>query len=191
MIYGYARVSTEEQNLEAQIQELKRYGCDKIYKEKVTGASIGARKVLKQMIEDAQAGDKIVFTKLDRYARNLLDALEMMEHLKQKQVGVVMLDIQVDTSTPAGELVFRVFASVAEFELKRQKERQRAGIELARMRGVYKGRPRRYTDSHEGLQHAIDLFKKRDENKMTVNKICKITKISRSTLYRAIRKEDE
>jgi DNA invertase Pin-like site-specific DNA recombinase len=190
VIYGYARVSTVDQELEAQILELQRYGVDKIYQEKVTGTKLDERKVLRQLIDDAQPGDKIVFTKLDRFARNLLDALKLMEELKAKQVDVVMLDMNVDTSTPAGELIFRIFAAVAEFEVKRLKERQRAGIELAKKRGVYKGRPRTYTDKHKGMQHALKLAKERDQNGLTIREICEITKVSRAALYRELQKEN-
>jgi DNA invertase Pin-like site-specific DNA recombinase len=98
---------------------------------------------------------------------------------------------RVDTSTAIGKLMITVLSGIAEFEADMNRERQREGIELAKQRGVYKGRPKTYTVRHKGLAHAVELFRKRDENKLTVDAICEMTSVSRATLYRTIREQDQ
>jgi DNA invertase Pin-like site-specific DNA recombinase len=93
----------------------------------------------------------------------------------------------VDTGTAIGKLMVTVLAVVAEFEVGMIKEIQLEGISLAKERGIYKSRPYIYTDKHRGLQFALQLFKDRDNNRLTVNEISEITKISRATLYRTVR----
>lgn len=191
MIYGYARVSTKDQKLSVQIEQLKGYGVDTIVKEKVSGKSIGCRAGFKSLLELVQEGDTIVVTKLDRFARSTKDALETIEYLNEKGVGLVILNfggMNVDTTTPTGKLMITMFSAVAEFELGINKERQREGIAKAKERGVYKGKPKKYTDRHAGLRHALELYQNRDENKLTVKKIAEITGISEATIYREVRK---
>jgi DNA invertase Pin-like site-specific DNA recombinase len=191
VIYGYARVSTRDQKLKQQVEQLKKYGCEKIFHEKVSGLSVDNRKEFRKLLSTVQAGDKIVVCKLDRFARSLRDALNVMEELREKGVGLVILNMvggELDTSTPNGKLMFNILASVAEFEVDLMKERQREGIEQAKKRGVYKGRPKKYTNEHAGLQHALELYKNRDNNKLTIREISQITNISESTIYRAVRK---
>ncbi len=93
---------------------------------------------------------------------------------------------KVGTGTAIGKLMITVLSGIAEFEADMIKERQLEGIEEAKKRGVYKGRPAKYTEKHRGLQHALELFHKRESNKLTVKAIEEITKISRATLYRAV-----
>ncbi|UII58156.1 recombinase family protein (plasmid) [Cytobacillus spongiae] len=187
MLYGYGRVSSKGQNLQAQIEQLKVYGCEKIYKEKVSGRSLEKREQFTKLIRTVQSGDKIVVTKLDRFARSTKDALNTIDLLNNKGVSLVVLNMGgdiLDTSTPIGKLMVTVLAGISEFEADMIKERQIEGIERAKERGVYKGRPKTYTDKHKGLEHALELIKNRNENKMTVNQISEITGISRATLYR-------
>lgn len=191
MIYGYARVSTKEQKLDVQIEQLKAYGVDTIVKEKVSGKDIGSRAGFKALLERVKEGDTIVVTKLDRFARSTRDALETIEYLNSKGVGLVILNfggMNVDTTTPTGKLMITMFSAVAEFELGINKERQREGIAKAKERGVYKGRPKRYTANHAGLAHALELYQNRDKNGLTVKKIADITNISEATIYREARK---
>ena len=191
MIYGYARVSTKEQKLDVQIEQLKAYGVDTIVKEKVSGKDICSRTGFKSLLEQVKEGDTIVVTKLDRFARSTKDALETIEYLNNKGVGLVILNfggMNVDTTTPTGKLMITMFSAVAEFELGINKERQREGIAKAKERGVYKGRPKRYTANHAGLVHALELYQNRDNNGLTVKKIAAITNISEATIYREARK---
>ena len=190
MIYGYGRVSSKGQDLTAQLKQLTDYNCDKIYKEKISGRSKENRQEFNKLLETVKKGDTIVVTKLDRFARSTKDALNTIELLNEKEVNLVVLNMggdKVDTSTAIGKLMVTVLAGIAEFEADMIKERQLEGIAEAKKRGVYKGRPSTYTDKHKGLQHAIELFNDRDNNGMTVKEIEEITKISRATIYRAVK----
>ena len=192
MKYGYARVSSLGQNLSAQINQLNDNGCEVIYKEKVSGRKKDNREEFNKLLETVQAGDTVVVTKLDRFARSTKDALSTIELLNQNDVSLIVLNMggdKVDTSSAIGKLMITVLSGIAEFEADMIKERQLEGIELAKQRGVYKGRPHKYTDKHKGLQHALELFHNRNTNKMTVNEIADITKISRATLYRAVKEQ--
>lgn len=188
MKYGYARVSSVGQNLDVQIKQLQEYGCGKIYKEKVSGRT-KERKELQAMLKLATKGDTIVVPKLDRLARSTRDALTIIDDLNNREIALVILNMGgdvVNTSTAIGKLLITVLSGIAEFEADMTKERQAEGIAEAKLRGVFKGRPKKYTEKHSGLNHAVDLFVNRDTNKYTVKQICEITKIGRSTLYREL-----
>jgi DNA invertase Pin-like site-specific DNA recombinase len=189
-IYGYARVSTTHQDINLQIEELKRYGCETIFQEHVSGKNAEDRREFQKLLSIVRKGDKIVFTKLDRFARSTIDALNIAQELKDKGVAMVVLNfggMQVDVSTPTGKLFLTQLAAFAEFEREIMLERQRAGIERAKKAGKYKGRIRKYHDKHAGLKHALHLRKTTD---MTVQEICDITGVSRSALYRALKDEE-
>lgn len=193
MKYGYARVSSAGQNLTTQIKQLQEAGCDKIYKEKVSGRKKEDREQFNLLLETVQKGDTIVVTKLDRFARSTKDALNTIEFLNRKNVSLIVLNMggdKIDTGTAIGKLMITVLSGIAEFEADMIKERQLEGIEEAKRRGVYKGRPKKYTENNKGLQHALELFKNRDKNKLTVNEITAITKISRATLYRVVKEQE-
>ncbi|MFT8322947.1 MAG: recombinase family protein [Bacillus sp. (in: firmicutes)] len=190
MKYGYARVSSTGQDLTAQVNALKDAGCEKIFKKKVSGRDKNKRPQFQKLLETVQEGDTIVVSKLDRFARSTKDALATIDQLKEKSVGLIVLNVsgeKLDTTTSTGKLMVTVLSAVAEFEADMIRERQLEGIELAKQRGVYKGRPHTYTDKHKGLQHALELYRDRDNNGLTVNAIAEITKISRATIYRAVR----
>ncbi|MFE7078655.1 recombinase family protein [Priestia megaterium] len=192
MKYGYARVSSVGQNLSAQIRQLEEVGCDLVFKEKVSGRKKEDREQFNILLEKVQKGDTIVVTKLDRFARSTKDALSTIEYLNNKGVSLIVLNMggdKVDTGTAIGKLMITVLSGIAEFEADMIKERQLEGIEEAKKRGVYKGRPAKYTEKHRGLQYAIELFHNRDTNKLTVKEIEEITKISRATLYRAVKEQ--
>lgn len=191
-VYGYARVSTDHQDINLQIDELNKYGCDVIYQEKVSGKNADDRQELQKLLSTVQPGDKIVFTKLDRFARSTVDALNIASELNQKGVAMVVLNfggMQVDVSTPTGKLMLTMFAGFAEFEREIMLERQRAGIARAKAHGKYKGRVKKYHDKHKGMQYAVKLAKEREQNRMSIKEICEITQVSRSALYRELRKE--
>ncbi len=188
VIYGYSRVSSASQPLDTQVQALKEYGCEKIFREKVSGRTL-QRHQFQKLLETVMRDDAIVVTKLDRFARSTKDALSTIDTLNKKGVSLVVLNMGgdvVNTSTPIGKLMITVLAGIAEFEADMIKERQLEGIAAAKERGIYKGRPKTYGASHKGLQHALKLFESRGQTKMTVDEICEITKISRSSLYRAM-----
>ncbi|WP_044639743.1 recombinase family protein [Risungbinella massiliensis] len=190
-VYGYARVSTDHQDINLQVDELNKYGVDVIYQEKVSGKSIDDRHELKKLIDTVQSGDKIVFTKLDRFARSVIDARNIAESLHQKGVAMVVLNfsgMQVDVSTPTGKLMLTMFAGFAEFEREIMLERQRAGIARAKAQGKYQGRVKKYHDKHKGMNYAVKLAKEREQNGMSIKEICEITQVSRSALYRELEK---
>lgn len=187
MKYGYARVSSAGQNLDAQINQLNDVKCEKIFKEKVSGRQKEGRQQLRTLLEMVREGDSIVVTKLDRFARSTRDALSTIEELNEKGVTLIVLNMggdRVDTSTAIGKLMITVLSGIAEFEADMIRERQLEGIQEAKKRGVYKGRPKKYTEKNPSLNHAISLFNNRSINGMTVKEIEEVTKVSRATIYR-------
>jgi DNA invertase Pin-like site-specific DNA recombinase len=157
--YGYARVSTEDQSLEAQRAALQAAGCDLIIEEKASGKDVEGRPKLALLIEVLGAGDQLIVTKLDRLARSTLNMLELVEQIGRKGAGLRSLaETWCDTTTPAGRLIITVFGGVAQFERERMKERQREGIAEAKKRGAFKGGTKRFDNetirklSAEGLR---------------------------------------
>lgn len=191
MKYGYARVSSKGQDLTVQLNALNEIGCEVVFKEKVSGRKKDDRTEFNKLLETVKEGDTIVVTKLDRFARSTRDALNTIDELDKRGVAIIVLNMGgevVDTNNKMGKLMITILSGIAEFEADMIKERQLEGIALAKERGVYKGRPNTYTDKHKGLQHALELFNDRENNKKTVKEIEQITGISRATIYRAVRK---
>lgn len=191
--YGYARVSSKQQSLSTQLNKLSEYGIEmgNIFQEKVSGRKKEEREQFNKLLNKVETGDVIVVTKLDRFARSTKDALNTISLLEDKGVGLVVLNMggqKVDTTSPIGKFMITMLSGVAEFEADMIRERQLEGISEAKERGVYKGRPKKYTDKNKKLQHALDLFYNRDNNKMTVNEIEEVTDVSRATIYREVRK---
>ena len=140
MLIGYARTSTIEQGagLEAQERDLKAAGVDKVYAEQTS--AIGPRRGLEHAIEFARDGDILVVTRLDRLARSVANACDIVERLRTKGVALRVLAMGLDTSTPTGRLMLNMLASVAQFEREVMLERQREGIAKAKSEGRYRGR---------------------------------------------------
>ena len=136
-LIGYARVSTGGQSLEVQLRALAE--CNKVFQEKVSGAS-DDRPQLALLLDYVKEGDVVMVTKLDRLARNTRHLLEISEFLQHKQVALRILNLGIDTSTPTGKLMLTMIGAIATFERELMLERQAEGIELAKRRGVYKGR---------------------------------------------------
>lgn len=138
-IIGYARVSTEGQELTAQLEQLNVAGVDKVFQEKVSGVKQD-RPQLAAMLEHLREGDTVVVCKLDRIARSTKHLLEIVETLEKKQVSFKVLNINLDTSTPTGKLMLSMLAAIGQFEREMMLERQREGIRIAKEQGAYKGR---------------------------------------------------
>ena len=134
-LVGYARVSSSGQSLDVQIDKLTQFGCQKIYKEKLTGMDQN-RPALLQCLDYVREGDTLVITKLDRMARSALHLGQIAEKLETKKVNFIVLDQNIDTSTPHGKLMFNMLASFAEFENGIRKERQAEGIKKAIQKGL-------------------------------------------------------
>ncbi|OAN99203.1 resolvase [Sphingomonadales bacterium EhC05] len=139
---GYARVSSAGQSLEIQQEQLAQVGCEKLFSEKQSGTSTSNRMALQDALEWLREGDTLVVTRLDRLARSGKDLHDIIDKLSRKKVSFQCLQQgAVDTTTSMGKLVLGILGAVAEFETDIRKERQRDGIEKAKLRGVYKGRP--------------------------------------------------
>lgn len=141
-IVGYARVSSAGQCLDVQQEQLVNAGCEKLFAEKQSATSTDNRMALQEALEWLREGDTLVVTRLDRLARSGKDLHNIIHQLSAKKVSFQCLQQgAVDTTTSMGKLVLGILGAVAEFETDIRKERQREGIEKAKKRGVYKGRP--------------------------------------------------
>ncbi len=140
MRYGYARVSTGEQDLTLQQDALRRAGCDVIRAEKVSGTSRDGRKELETLLQFVRDGDVIVVTRIDRLARSIADLQDIVRMLRMKNVALQATEQNVDTSTAAGKAFFDMLGVFAEFETNLRKERQLEGIARAKAEGKYRGR---------------------------------------------------
>ncbi|OJY02555.1 MAG: resolvase [Rhizobiales bacterium 63-22] len=183
LLLGYARVSTDDQDLTNQRAELKAAGCTRIFAEKVTGAH-AKRPELARMLDHLRAGDVVTVTRLDRLARNTRDLLDIAEHLNAKGAGLRSLaEPWADTTSPAGRMVLTVFAGIADFERALIASRTSAGRTAAMARGVRFGR--RPTLTPEKLAHARRLI---DEGHMA-SEAAELLGVHRATLWRALRKK--
>lgn len=180
MLIGYARVSTEDQNLALQRSALKGAGCKRVYEEKVSGANRD-RPELVRMLDQLRAGDVVVVSRLDRLARSTRDLLELAEELKRAEAGLRSLyEPWADTTSPAGRMVLTIFAGIAEFERELIHERTHSGRVAAKARGVRFGRPPKLTADQ------IALAKRLIGEGTSIPGAAKILNIHRSTLYRAL-----
>ncbi|MEM6942297.1 MAG: recombinase family protein [Pseudomonadota bacterium] len=179
MIIGYARVSTEGQTLDAQRDALEAAGCARLYEDKASGGGRD-RPGLDRMLEALRPGDVVVVAKYDRLARSLKDLLAIVETIGAAGAGFRSLAEDIDTTTPAGRLVFHVFASIAEFERARIAERTREGLAAARARGRIGGRPRALSPDQ-----AAEVRRMRDEEGRRVAEIARLFRVSSKTIRRA------
>jgi DNA invertase Pin-like site-specific DNA recombinase len=182
MLIGYARTSTVEQGagLEAQLRDLKAYGCEEQYQEQVS--SVGDRDQLDAAIKSLRSGDKLVVTKLDRLARSVRHLGELLETLEARGAGLVILSMggqQVDTTTATGKMMLNVMAAVAQFEREMMLERQKEGIEKAKSEGKYTGRK-------PTAMAKADSVKALLATGMSKTKVCEQVGISRASLYRIL-----
>lgn len=185
MIYGYARVSSKDQNLATQIEKLNEFGVNEIISEKISGI-VPKKTKLDALLSNLKENDTLVVTRMDRLGRNTVQLLQLVEELQEKNVDLVILNMGIDTRTPTGKFFLTVMAGFSELDRTMIKEKQRAGIQLAKKKGLYKGRPKKYTKNHDGIKHALELRKSTNK---TVKEISKITRISQATLYRRFREE--
>src|SRR3984885_1630065 len=140
-LYGYARVSTLDQNLGIQRAALKAAGCDVIRAEKASGIRRDGRTNLQVLLDFLRPGDSLVITRIDRLARSLKDLQDIVHELTAKGVALRATEQPIDTSTAAGKAFLDMLGVFAEFETNLRRERQLKGISAAKARGVYKGRP--------------------------------------------------
>lgn len=190
MIYGYARVSSTDQNLQRQLEQLKKENCNKIFKEKVSGKNIQDREQLKKLLNTVTTGDTVVISSLDRLSRNYNDIKHLYnEIVKVKQCKLVVLDMPIlnnsnDTllNNFMNELILNVLAFVSENERQKIRERQKQGIEIARANGKYKGRaycmtPATFLRQYERVQNGL----------IRVAPLCRELGISKQTYYNYVK----
>ena len=178
MKLGYARVSTDDQNLDSQIAVLKEAGADHIYTDIISGSK-SQRKGLAELLKFARSGDSIIVYKLDRLGRSLKELLILIEDLKSKGINLIITSQSIDTSTPAGRAMFQMFGMIAEFERELIKERTMIGLKAARARGRFGGRPKLLTkEKQENLKTIYNT------KQVSINEICNMFNITKPTLYR-------
>lgn len=178
MLIGYARVSTQDQNPELQVDALRRAGCDRLYVEKASGAQRD-RPELKAALASVSAGDTIVVWKLDRVARSLSQLIATFDDLDQRGIGLRSLTEAIDTTTSGGKLVFHIFGALAEFERSIIRERTVAGLIAAKARGRLGGRPKAL--SAADIDVAKVLLR---DGTLTVSAVARRLGVTVSTLYR-------
>ena len=184
MKLGYARVSTQDQNLEMQLDALGKAGCEKVFQEKASGMK-SDRPQLAAMQQVLREGDVIYIYKLDRLGRSLNHLLELTSDFEKRGIGLVSINDHIDTTTAQGRLIFNIFASLAEFERDLIRERTRSGLEAARARGRKGGRTRGISkEAEKTAMLAQTLY---NERKLGVNEIAADLKISKMTLYKYLR----
>lgn len=180
MIYGYARISTKDQNLDFQIQALKQAGAQKIFTDEISGL-IFDRSGLNLIFAGLREGDTFMVWKLDRLARSVKNLIDLVKEIKERGANFKSLTDNIDTSTPAGKFFFHVMAALAEMERELIIERTQAGLLAARKRGVIGGRKRLMTDSK--IINASKLY----AAGTSVKSIAQDLGVSVPTLYRALR----
>lgn len=183
-IFGYARVSTESQNLDRQVDALKKYGVDHIYNEKMTGTKKD-RPELSKMLDRMTEGDTVVIESLSRLGRSTKDLIELTEIFHSKGVNLVSLKESIDTNTSTGKLLFTLMSAIAQFERDVIVDRTREGLNSARSRGKTGGRPKINSDS---IKKAAKLYNTRQ---YSIREIEELTGVKKSTLYRNCRRFDE
>ena len=184
MKYGYARVSTTDQKLDNQIDLLKSAGADKIFREKYTGTTT-QRPEFQKLLNELEANDTLIVTKLDRFARNTTEALELIQKLFKQNIKVNILNMGVIDNTPTGQLIFTIFSAFAQFERDLIVTRTQEGKMYAREHdpNFREGRPRTYSD--EQIQLAYELR----QQGMTYKMIARKTGISERTQQRRFKEQ--
>jgi DNA invertase Pin-like site-specific DNA recombinase len=177
MLLGYARVSTQDQKPELQLDALRLAGCEKLFTEKASGAQ-RERPQLQAALDYMRQGDALVVWKLDRLARSLKQLIETVEELEQRGIGFRSLTESIDTTTSGGRLVFHIFAALAEFERSIIRDRTRAGLDAARARGRVGGRPSALSEKDRVIVAAL----LRDPS-LTVKEIAQRLDVAPSTIY--------
>src|SRR5438067_8419730 len=181
-LYGYARVSTLEQDLTLQRAALKAAGCKVIRAEKASGSRRDGRTELQVLLDFVQPGDTLVVTRIDRLARSMKDLQDIVHELKTKGVALRATEQPVDTSTAAGKAFLDMLAVFAEFETNLRRERQLEGIGAAKARGVYKGR--------KPSIDPAEVRRLRDEERLGPSAIARRLGIGRASVYRVLGGED-
>lgn len=182
MKIGYARVSTDDQNLDRQIDALKKAGCERIYQEKISSAKYN-RPELGRMIDALREGDIVIVVELTRLGRTVSNLISIVESIHSIGAHLISLgEPWMNTKSAQGELLFHIFASFAEFEREMTRQRIKDGLHVARSRGRKGGRP---SLPEEKINMAMKLY---NSKSLSLNEIVKLSGVSKATLYRRLRK---
>ena len=180
LLIGYARVSTDLQNLDLQLDALADAGSERVYRDTGSG-SLKHRPELSACLDYLRAGDTLVVWRLDRLGRGLKHLIELVEQLQERTIGLRSLTEQIDTTSPAGRLQFHLFGALAEFEREIIRERTRAGLAAARARGRTGGRPVTLTPEKVAAAEAMRAAGQ------PIVQIARVLGVHRATLYRRLR----
>lgn len=180
MKIGYARVSTLDQNLDRQLDNLKEQGCERIFAEKMTGTKAD-RPELQRMLEMLREGDVVVVDSFSRLSRSTKDLLDLTETFRNKGVSLISIKEKLDTTTPEGKLMMTMLAALSQFERDLIAERTKDGLKAARARGRQGGRPKAGTDKDKA--RALAMY---DANIMTNTEIAQSVGVSTATFNRWI-----
>ena len=183
MKIGYARVSTEEQNLSLQRDTLKKAGCKKIVTDKGVSGNSTKRDGLDRALKQIKKRDVLVVWRLDRLGRSLRHLIELIETLRGKGAGFQSLSDGISTTTAGGQLVFHIMGALAEFERSLIIERTKAGLAAAKRRGKYPGRPKLLTPQQ--IKHARKML---DRGEETTGSLATLFDVDRTTIWRALQK---
>ncbi|WP_105032396.1 recombinase family protein [Arthrobacter ruber] len=182
-LLGYARVSTTDQDAALQVDALTAAGCYRVFVDTIPG-SLDQRPELTKLLDQLRPGDTLVVWRLDRLGRSIRHLIDQLTALQDKGIGFKSLQETIDTTSPGGRLVFHVFAALAEFQRDLIKERTNAGLAAARARGRTGGRPPRLTP-----QQATAARRMYEQQDMTVEQIGQVLGVSRTTIYRTLKRD--
>jgi len=185
MIIGYARVSTEIQSLDRQMDSLSENGAEKIFTEKVTGKKTDRPELLR-MMDQLRDGDVVIISELTRLSRSTKDLFTIVEQIQERGANIRSLkETWLDTTTPHGKLMFTIFAGLSQFEADLTAQRTREGLAAARARGRLGGRPKVASDKSS---MALKMYDSKD---FSIDEICKSCNIGKTTLYRLLNNRNE
>ncbi|MCK9328240.1 MAG: recombinase family protein [Candidatus Cloacimonetes bacterium] len=181
MIFGYARVSTHDQNLDRQLEDLNKIGVDEVFQEKVTGTKAD-RPQLNRLFEKLRKDDVVIVSDLTRLSRSTKDLFNLVELIQSKGANIKSIkESWLDTTTPTGKLMFTFIAGISQFERDLISQRTKEGLEIARARGKVGGRKQKLDNVKKETIHKLY-----QEKNMSVMDICKMFSISKPTLYKVI-----
>lgn len=182
MRIGYARVSSREQVLERQLKELRQAGCEQVFSETTSGKKDAARPEWERCLASLRRGDVLVVCELSRLGRHTGQLTELTDALDDRGVGLKIMNLDIDTTTPSGRLIFTIVAAVAQMERELLVERTHSGLAAARAAGRVGGKRRVITDRQ--IAKAQALY---DEHRFTMAEIARVVESSPATLYRYIK----
>jgi DNA invertase Pin-like site-specific DNA recombinase len=202
MIVGYARVSSVDQNLERQLENLKTFGAEKIFTEKQSGQSIENRPVFQEALNFVRMGDRFVVESIDRLGRNYDEVINTVNYLKEKEVQLMITSLPMMNEVIGNpflldkfmkDLIIQILAMVSEQERNESKRRQAQGIQVAKEKGVYKGRPLLYSPNAKDPQKRVIYHRVVEmlEEGKAISKIAKEVNITRQTVYRIKHDNDD